>query len=227
MKRIVRGIRQRLGSFILPAQPPLSWPNLAGDREIEWSWVAANMPQGPGAVLDFGSGDSYLGLIAAQRDYDVMTIDLGKVEWPYLHPALRFMQGDLLTLDLPKSHFDLIINCSTVEHVGLAGRYGVTQNRADGDLSAMQRLRDVMKPDGIMLLTVPVGRDAVFPPLHRVYGEQRLPQLLRGYTAVKEKYMVKDDRNRWVFAEKNTALTRTPLERCYGLGCFVLRREGA
>jgi SAM-dependent methyltransferase len=75
---------------------------------------------------------------------------------------VRFIQGDLLKLDLPTNHFDLIINCSTVEHVGLVGRYSVTENRPDGDLEAMARLRDLMKPSAIMLLTVPVGQDAIF-----------------------------------------------------------------
>lgn len=184
------------------------------------------MPHGPGEALDFGPGGSYLGLIAAQRDFTVTSIDLGAVDWPYVHPALRFVEGDLLKLALPNGHFDLVINCSTVEHVGLAGRYGVTESHPDGDLAAMRRLRDLMKPGGSMLLTVPVGRDAVFMPLHRVYGEQRLPQLLRGYAVVKEKYWVKDDLNRWVATGRSEALARTPQERCYGLGCFVLRRAG-
>ena len=226
MMRYGLGAARRLKS-ILSFRRPAASPGLTllGDREIEWSWIAANMPQGPGEVLDFGPGDSYVGLIAAQRDFNVMTIDLAKVEWPYLHPTLRSVQGDLLTLDLPKAHFDFIINCSSIEHVGLAGRYGVTKSRTDGDLSAMQRLCEVMKPGGIMLLTVPVGRDAVFMPLHRVYGDQRLPQLLRGYVINKEEYWIKDDWNRWVVVEKAEALRKTPQTLCYGLGCFVLRRS--
>jgi len=55
---------------------------------------------------------------------------------------------DILKVDLPAKHFDLVINWSTVEHVGLAGRYGVTKSRPDGDLEAMARLRDLMKPGG-------------------------------------------------------------------------------
>ena len=44
-------------------------PNLAGDRDVEWSWVAANLSD-PGAgrdrALDFGPGRSSLGLVAAR-----------------------------------------------------------------------------------------------------------------------------------------------------------------
>ena len=144
--------------------------NLLGDRDIEWSWIISQMPSGPGHALDFGPGGSHLALIAAQRGFHVTAVDLEPVQWPYVHPGLRFIRGDILKLPLPRGHFDLVINCSTVEHVGLAGRYGVTENRPNGDLEAMARLRELMKPGGVMLLTIPVGRDAVFAPLCRVYA---------------------------------------------------------
>jgi len=208
-------------------------PNLLGDRDIEWSWIAAQMPLGPGNALDFGPGGSHLGLIAAQRGFEVTAVDREHVHWPYLHPQLRLIRGDILILPLPKKHFDLVINCSTVEHVGLAGRYGVTEDRPDGDLEAMGRLRELMKPGGIMLLTLPVGLDAVFAPLCRVYGAQRLPRLLEGYTVEKEMYWTKDSQNRWVLCDKAIALSVrasagswNPLQNVYALGCYVLRKLG-
>ena len=124
------------------------------------------------------------------------------------------------------------MNCSTVKHVGLAGRYGVTVNRPEGDLEAMSRLRELLKPGGVMLLTIPVGRDEMFAPQCRVYGTQRLPRLLAGYTVGKEVFWVKDSRNRWIEFDKKSALnfkasvgSRDPLENVYALGCFVLRRS--
>ena len=198
--------------------------DLAGDRDIEWSWIASQMPAGPGEALDFGPGGSYLGLIAARRGFNVTAVDLEAVKWCYIHHRLRFIQGDILKLPLPEGHFDLVLNCSTVEHVGLAGRYGVIHSRSDGDLEAMSRLRELMKPDSIMLLTIPVGRDAVFAPLHRVYGLERLPKLLNGYIVEREEYWVKNERNEWVLIDRQGALAREPQERLYGLGCFVLRR---
>jgi hypothetical protein len=43
---------------------------MSGDREVEWSWVAGNLPNDPGHVLDFGPSSSFLGLIAAFRGGD-------------------------------------------------------------------------------------------------------------------------------------------------------------
>ena len=56
------------------------------------------------------------------------------------------------------------------------------------------------------MLTIPLGRDAVFAPLTRVYGKERLPHLLDGYTVEKESFWVKDQENRWVQTDKETAL---------------------
>jgi len=198
--------------------------NLLGDRDIEWSWVASQIPFGPGEALDFGPGGSHLGLIAAQRGFNVTAVDLEPVQWPYIHPQLRFIQGDILKPPLPAQHFNLVINCSTVEHVGLAGRYGVIEDRFGGDLEVMVLLRSLMKLGAIMLLTIPVGRDAIFAPLHRVYGRERLPALLDGYIVEREDYWVKNDQNDWVLTDKQDALARKPQERLYALGCFRLKR---
>ena len=212
---------------------PVRIPNLAGDRDIEWSWVSSQMPSGPGEALDFGPGGSFLGLIAAQRGFRVTAVDLEPMQRYYMHHGLRFIHGDILKLSLPTNRFDLVINCSTVEHVGLAGRYGVTENSPDGDLEAMARLRELMKPGGMMLLTIPVGQDAIFSPLCRVYGDQRLPRLLDGYTIEKEAFWIKDNQNRWVLAEKEAALnfktsagSWNALRNVYALGCFILRHSG-
>lgn len=212
---------------------PVRLPNLAGDRNIEWSWVASQMPSGPGEALDFGPGGSFLGLIAAQRGFKVTAVDLEPVQWHYMHQGLQFIHGDILQLSLPTNHFDLVINCSTVEHVGLAGRYSVTENSPDGDLKAMARLRELMKPGGVMLLVIPMGQDAIFPPMCRVYGAQRLPRLLEGYSIEKEAFWIKDNQNRWVLARRETALnfkasagSWNALRNVYALGCFVLRHPG-
>ena len=197
--------------------------NLDGDRDVEYAFIAAQMPNGPGRVLDFGSGFGNLGLMAAQRGLVVTAIDLRDVFWHYAHPAIEFRRGDLFELDLPEGSYDLIINCSTVEHVGLGGRYGSAE-RPDGDLDAMQRLRSLITPGGTMLMTIPVGRDTVYGPMHRVYGRERLPRLLDGWRVENVQFWTKNETNTWIPCDENQALDFQPTEHVYGLGCFVLRR---
>jgi SAM-dependent methyltransferase len=193
--------------------------------------MSAQMPSGPGRAFDFGTGESTLAFQAALRGFEVTSIDLELNSRFYSHPNVRYLQADLLTMDLPAKAFDLIINCSTVEHVGLSGRYGVTDPLPEGDLEAMNILFQALKPAGKMLLTIPVGRDQVFTPLCRVYGMQRLPQLLKGYSIIKEEFWLKKKSNAWSSCPRDEALNSQAsagswnyLENIYALGCFVLQK---
>jgi SAM-dependent methyltransferase len=167
-----------------------------------------------------------LGLIAARKGFNVVALDARPIQGLYTHPRLSFVQGDFLEVSFPQSYFDVVINCSTIEHIGLVGRYQFTKEHTNGDFEAMSRLSSLMKPSGVMLLTIPVSYDAVFSPLHRVYGPKRLPRLIEGYLVEREEYWVKNPQNIWVVTDKQDALGREPQERLYGLGCFVLRRPG-
>lgn len=220
-QRILRKIG---GGLIRLSESRSNGLDLTGDRDIEWSWMVSRMGGGPGTALDFGNGGSMLGLVAARCGYQVTAIDQMAIDWPYQMPNLTFVQGDFLTMTLPLAQYDLILNCSTVEHVGLAGRYG-SAAYADGDLQAMRKLLDLAQPDGKMLLTIPVGRDAVFAPLHRIYGEERLPRLLEGWRIDEEEYWLKQADGRWTRVERPKGLSYRPQPRLYGLGLFVLSPE--
>jgi SAM-dependent methyltransferase len=180
------------------------------------------MPEGPGSALEFGSGGSALWLVAVRRGFTVLAIDLQPARWFVEHPAFTFAKVDLFSLGMPPSSLDLVINCSTVEHVGL-DRYA-SQRDPDGDLAAMRRLGELMKPGGTMLLTVPVGLDATIAPLHRVYGYARLPRLVDGFEVCRQEFWTKDPTtNRWQLTTEDYALEQAPGAHHYGLGCFVLR----
>jgi hypothetical protein len=201
--------------------------DLSGDRDVECPFVAGQMPTGPGEALDFGCGGTYQRLIAVRRGVRVTGIALEPESLCWQHPACRFVQGDLAKADLPSGHFNLVINRSSVEHAGLAGRYGVTEERDDGDLEAMARLRDLMKPGALQLLTIPVGQDEVFPPYHRVYGEDRLPRLLDRYEVEYKEFWTKDQANRYIPRGVEAALrfnASYQRGKAYALGCFRLRR---
>ncbi len=224
---LVRRLVRRIGSIIIRlselGQDPTKL-DLAGDRLLEWSWVAAHLPENLGRVLDFGCGETFLGLTAAMKGGMVTGLDRQVVHLPYQQDNLQVQTTDIL--DYEGEPFDSIINCSSIEHVGLGGRYG-SPDVPDGDLIAMARLRGLTKvPTGIMLLTIPVGQDAVFPPLHRVYGTQRLALLLRGFRVLDEEFWAKrPGSNAWRRASKEEALSTQPSESLYALGFFVLQAE--
>jgi SAM-dependent methyltransferase len=200
-------------------------PTLAGDRWIEWSFCMARLAETPGRTLDFGADVGFLALAAAQRGHEVVALDRLAVVPAFHHERVEFLQADVLDRPLHGQTFDQILNCSSVEHVGLAGRYGST-DRADGDLEAMTIMREALKPEGRMVMTVPVGRDLVCAPVHRIYGIDRLPRLLAGYAVEEQQFWQKrPGRSIWEQTDRETALATQGSASYYALGLFVLTRS--
>lgn len=211
-------------------RPPVP-TNVLKRWDIEWSWVASQMPSGPGKILDFRSKGCSLGLLAAQRGFTVTALELETEQWPYVHPQVHFVQGNIFTFPLPIGSFDFIINCSTIAPPDLAKRYNMSEERPDIDLEVMVRLHDLLRPAGIMLLTILIGQDTIVTPMCRVYGIQRLPRLLERYEVEKEVFWIKDEQNCWRLIEKKDALsfetspgTWEALQPITVLGCFILRK---
>lgn len=86
-------------------------------------------------------------------------------------------------LDLqPK--LDLAISISCIEHVGL-GRYGDKPD-PDGDIKMAQNIRKLLKPKGILIFAVPLGRAEIVWNAHRLYNDYRLGKLLEGFEKIDE-----------------------------------------
>jgi SAM-dependent methyltransferase len=199
-------------------------PPLQGDRGVEWSFCFSRMANGPGDTLDFGADIGFLALAAAQRGHNVVALDRLPPALEYSHERVTPLQADILDRPLGDRRFDQIVNCSSMEHVGLAGRYG-SGEAPDGDLEAMAILREALAPGGRMILTIPVGQDQVCAPFHRVYGEERLPRLLDGYQAAEEQFWVKRAAA-WEPAGRAEALATPGSRDFYSLGLFVLTDGG-
>jgi hypothetical protein len=79
--------------------------------------------------------------------------------------------------------FDAAFSISSFEHDGL-GRYGDPIN-PDADLDAMTKMKSMIKPRGMLFLSIPVERnDRLIWNLYRTYGRLRLPKLLLNWKIV-------------------------------------------
>jgi hypothetical protein len=227
IKRAIRSVLKNIDEFLGirawlsdDIRPPKGF-DLHGEKELDWGWVAANVPPGPGRALDVGCVGSPMSLILVSMGYEVVGIDL-RAGMPFLLEGFQFIQGNFNEISLESASFDLAILCSTVEHIGLAGRYG-SGEESEGDIKAMSRVLTVLKPMGTCILTVPVGLDGVYRPWHRVYGKERLPRLLQGFSIIKRRYFVKWPKSYWVEASEEEALSFPSSASCYALGQFVLK----
>jgi len=153
--------------------------------------------------------------------YRVIGVDL-RPEMPFDLAQFEFVHGEFNHVTLPLASFNLAVLCSVVEHIGLDGRYD-NPSDPDGDIKAMKKVMGLLKPDGICILNIPVGIDAVYSPWHRVYGRGRLPELLQGYNVVKSRFFAKQPWKNWCETDEEHALSYPATAARYALGQYVLR----
>jgi len=197
---------------------------LNDDRTIEYGWMRENLGHGDGWVLDLGTPAGYpTQEDAISKGWNVLSIDLRGD--PFEHPNHIHVVGDFNQIELGRK-FDYVLNVSSIEHFGLAGRYGVTVADPDADIHAMEKLAKVMKPGAQMVLTIPVGVDRIFSPWHRVYGDLRFHQLIRPFTVLKARFWVKRGGiDKYVEGSRDEAfgtMPQAPPDHYYALGGFVL-----
>jgi SAM-dependent methyltransferase len=93
------------------------------------------------------------------------------------HPLVTALSHD--QLHARAERFDAAFSYSSFEHDGL-GRYGDPLN-PNGDLEAMRNASQFLKGDGLLFFSVPLGHDCLLWNAFRIYGEKRLPLLLRDW----------------------------------------------
>lgn len=134
-------------------------------------------------VCVFGSMEPWAEAAAlALGARQVVTLDYNNLT--YAHPAITTVSGrefdSFYAPDSPyRGYFDVAVSASAFDHDGL-GRYGDPLN-ADADLDSMAKVKHVLRPSGLLLLSVPIGPDVVAFNLLRRYGPVRLPLLLEGW----------------------------------------------
>jgi SAM-dependent methyltransferase len=134
----------------------LEGPPGTDERLIEIPWVLARLRSG--RVLDVGyayAEPSYLaGLLGAQVG-ELLGVDLAEGEVP----GMETVVADVRELPFPDRHLDQVLLVSTIEHIGADNeRYGLAADRDSVGIStALRELRRVLRPDGSLLVTVPVG----------------------------------------------------------------------
>jgi len=202
-------------------RPPAGGFDLDGEKLLDWGWICVNLPRGHKKALDVGCGESPIIPAMLALGYEVVGVDLGD-RLASVMAGFTLVRGDFNQLDLG-SNFDVVIACSSIEHFGLSGRYGSAEDPS-GDLKAAQKILRHLAPGGLLFLTIPVGHDAVHMPWHRVYGKQRLPQLLEGFEVVHQRFLCKEPWGPWREVRQDVALDCPAEIRRYALGQWILRK---
>lgn len=227
---LIRRFALKLGRKFLGSNP-LQNP-LAGDRCIEYPFVVKNLIKLDKSkyktVLDIGCFASPLTTIIKEIGLKVDGIDL--LPSPYNYEGINYMCGDFLSMDLNGS-YDIVVLCSTIEHVGLAGRYG-SQSMEDGDIKTLEKVERLLNPGGILILTIPYGVEKTIKPLHRVYNKNsKLLKLVmdneKFEVLTEEFYKNSEKNNIWQNCTEEEAHKVRPSEDNHALGLFCLMKKEA
>lgn len=152
------------------------------ERIVEYPYAfrqLASLPAGS-SILDVGGSESTLALSLASLAMRVTVVD--PRGYPFTHPHITLADVALEAFR-PSAQFDAAIAISSIEHFGL-GAYGEPAGLDPRpDLTAMRALRDHVRTDGLLILTVPhAGASRTVTAMHRLYDDAALDDLLEGWT---------------------------------------------
>lgn len=122
---------------------------------------ASGAPARKGLNLGTGEGD-YDRMIAAHCS-ELVGCDVNEADLAHARNLnrdvanLRYEPNDALNLSYPDAHFDLIVSCEVIEHVGKPARM-------------VQEMYRVLKPGGVVIMTFPSREFPVtYDPINRIW----------------------------------------------------------
>jgi SAM-dependent methyltransferase len=152
-----------------------SSPYHVSERIVEYPFAVRALRELPGGsrVAVFGCHGDLLTTLLPSLGYHVFGIDIK--DFPQRFGDFEFHREDVRHTSFKDAFFDAVVAISTIEHVGLF------DNDASGDAGTINEMRRVLKPGGILAITVPfASRSAVLPLFERIYDKALLTSLLDG-----------------------------------------------
>ena len=156
----------------------LQAPAMTDERVVEIPWVLSRL-RTSGRVLEVGyafAETAYLGGLL-RAGVELVGADLAKRDVE----GIETVEADVRKVPFPERSFDQVLLVSTLEHIGADNTvYGLgAESDATARLEALRELARVLRPNGSLLVTVPLGE----PGDHgwfRQEDERGWTQLFRG-----------------------------------------------
>lgn len=167
-------------------------------RVFEYSFVIGKLNSiKKGRVLDIGCSArlNFLPATLALLGWEVYGTDIREFKLKF--PNFRFILEDIKSTSFCDNFFDAVYALSTLEHIGLSGRWGITTDDLEGDAKAVTEVERILRPNGTFLVTVPYGQREIVGSLHKVYDKFWLRKLFLNWKIKEEIYYVRNDEGYW------------------------------
>ncbi len=166
------------------------------DHTLDYFYHPYNATWAGERIIEVSIAKSYLDAWAGKR-----ILEVGNVMshyFPIQHeivdkfePGPNILNEDILRFN-PSHTYDLILSISTFEHIGFDDDSGSENSKIE---EALQKCRSMLKPEGLLIITVPLGYN---PDLDRLIRENRL-------NAVQKYYFVRTGATEWLACDQATA----------------------
>ncbi|HWH57141.1 MAG TPA: class I SAM-dependent methyltransferase [Terriglobales bacterium] len=179
---------QYVTASLPPDVLPEGWGLWLDERAVEYPWFFSRLPAAEGRLLDAGSVLNYDFVLSHPKlkNKAVSILTLAPEADCYWRRGISYVYGDIRDCCFRDNYFDWIACISTLEHVGMDNTQfytaDVTKNEhsPESQLQALAELRRVLKPGGVLYLTVPCGRAADHGWL-QVFDATRVQMLLDAF----------------------------------------------
>ena len=149
-----------------PNELPVGYGFRLDERIIEYPWFLSRLPPNKGKLLDSGSVlnfDFILSYkkIATKKLFISTLAPESKCFWK---KGISYIYEDLRETCYNSEYFDWIVCLSTIEHIGLDNTMLYTndiskmENNPDTHLLAIKESHRILKPGGILYLSLPFGQ---------------------------------------------------------------------
>jgi len=171
----------------------------------------------PGRHVDVGSRvDGFVAHVASFLKLEY--VDLRPLDTAL--PNLQAVEGSILNLPYPDRSLNSVSSLHVLEHIGL-GRYG-DELDADGWQKGLKELARVLKPGGMLLLSVPVGKQRVCFNAHRIFHPKTIIEYCTDLKLIKYWLIPSDSSRGW---EEDPGFEKSQ-QADYGCGLFKFEKTG-
>lgn len=136
------------------------------ERIVEYPWLFSRLPRGPLTMLDAGSALNHAPLLDRPElgEKKLVISTLAPEANAFWNRGISYLYEDLRKTVLRDAAFDVVACISTLEHVGLDNTELYTndpaqaQSAPESHLDLVDVLRRLVKPGGVVFISVPYGR---------------------------------------------------------------------
>ncbi len=199
-------------------------PMYNDERAYEYGFIEKRLGSvSPCRMLDVGSGASSLPKQLLARGFEIVCVDPAIQDGVSADGIIQ-RKADIRATDFKSGDFMLATCVSTIEHIGVPGRYGITELDPTGDQKAVGEIARVLGEGGLLFLTVPMGVRPILP-INRVYTHERILSFASGMELLDSQFFFPDGKREAYACDAAMASSCDWYkEGYYALGCYMFRK---